>query len=245
MSGVSGHDVVGVWLRNAAGMVEQNQISGGCGDASAIGILADDASARVQNNLISAGACTAAPTVTPLNIGLRVLANNDPNEIDIDSNTIDGGGNGLGVCTSTAVELGVGSIAAPVAPKGLVRNNILRGGACILAATTGPGARTDFSETRATTDPRRFLNNDLDPSGTLYWDEGTTPKTAIGTVNGVPDITTSNNNISADPMFVSATDLHLRTGSMCIGAGAPNGAPITDFDGKARSPTNPSIGAYE
>jgi hypothetical protein len=248
VNGVSGHDVVGILLRNSGGMVEQNQITGGCGDASAIGILADDAFARVQNNLVSAGACTTALTVSPLNVGVRILANNDLNEMDVNSNTIDGGGNSLGVCTSTGVELGVGSKTAPVGPKGILRNNIMRGGACILAATTTTAARTDFSEARATTDPRLFQNNDLDSSGTpaptLYLDEGTTVRNSAGMINGLPDITTSG-NISANPMFVSPTDLHLGTGSACIGAGTPNGGPTTDLDGKARSPTKPSIGAYE
>ena len=47
-------------------------------------------------------------------------------------------------------------------------------------------------------------------------------------------------------MFVSfPTDLHLGTGSACMGAGTPTAAPATDFDGKLRSSTKPSIGAYE
>ena len=52
-------------------------------------------------------------------------------------------------------------------------------------------------------------------------------------------------NINADPRFVAApTDLHLKPGSPCTGAGTANGAPATDKDGKTR-PNPPSIGAYE
>lgn len=250
VSGGSASDVRGVWLLKDGTMVERNRITGGCGGQSAVGLLADDSFARIQNNLISAGACQNTLSASPTNIGLRVFGANDQNEIDVDSNTIDGGGNAaLTICTSAAIELGIGTNTAPAAPKGMVRNNILSGGACSLALTTTGPIRADFSEARATTDPRLFQNNDLDPSGTplptLYWDEGTTARTSADMVNGLTDITTSG-NISASPMFASPpTDLRLGTGSACIGAGTPVGAPATDFDGKARSTTKPSVGAYE
>jgi len=52
-------------------------------------------------------------------------------------------------------------------------------------------------------------------------------------------------NIDADPLFVSApADLHLQSGSPCLGAGTSAGAPATDKDGSTR-PNPPSIGAYE
>ncbi len=187
---------------------------------------------------------------SPKNIGLRVFSANNQNEIDVDSNTIDGGGNtGLFNCTGTAVELGIEPNMAPTAPKGIFRNNIMSGGACNPVVATSGSPRTDFSESVPATDPRLFQNNDLNPSGTpgpaLYLDEGTTPRTTADAINGLTDITTSG-NISADPKFVSApTDLVLGTGSACTGAGTPTGAPATDIDGKIRSTTKPSIGAYE
>lgn len=51
-------------------------------------------------------------------------------------------------------------------------------------------------------------------------------------------------NIDADPLFVSATDFHLQTGSPCLGAGTASGAPTTDITGASR-PNPPSIGAYD
>jgi len=53
-------------------------------------------------------------------------------------------------------------------------------------------------------------------------------------------------NINADPLFVNAFagDLHLKSGSPCLGAGTAMGAPATDTDGIPR-PNPPSIGAYE
>jgi hypothetical protein len=246
VTGSAGGNVIGVWLRNDGTLVERNVISGGCATQSAIGVLADDAFARLENNLLSGGACAQA-TLTPSmqSVGLLVYNANDRNEIDVDSNTIDGGGN-PGTCGSFAVQYGVGPETPPTAPKGIIRNNILRGGSC--------NSRTDFAEISTAADPRLFENNDLDPNGlilaptTLYLDENATAiRTAtggIGAVNGLTDIG-AHNNISALPMFVGASDLHLVAGSACIGAGTPAGAPLTDFDGKTRSTTAPSIGAYE
>ena len=51
-------------------------------------------------------------------------------------------------------------------------------------------------------------------------------------------------NVDADPLFFSASDLHLQVGSPCLGAGTVSGAPATTIDGKTR-PNPPSIGAYE
>jgi len=47
-------------------------------------------------------------------------------------------------------------------------------------------------------------------------------------------------------LFVNASsgDLHLKTGSPCLGGGTSNGAPPTDLDGNPR-PNPPSMGAYE
>ena len=41
-------------------------------------------------------------------------------------------------------------------------------------------------------------------------------------------------NINADPLFISAADLHLQNGSPAINAGTATGAPGDDFDGDAR-----------
>jgi len=171
--------------------------------------------------------------------------------MDINSNTIDGGGN-TGICTSTAMALEVGT-TAPAAPKGMVRNNILTGGACTLSATSG-AIRSDFVEAATTTDPRLFQNNDLDSSGTpaatLYLDEGTTTKPTIQSVNGLTD-TTVGGNINAPPMFMSFTgdlsteDLRLKTGSACFGAGTTTGAPANDLLNMSRLGKIPTIGAYQ
>jgi len=53
------------------------------------------------------------------------------------------------------------------------------------------------------------------------------------------------NSISADPQFVSETNLQPFTGSPVIAAGTPIVGVTTDFTGASRSGTTPSIGAYE
>ena len=71
----------------------------------------------------------------------------------------------------------------------------------------------------------------------------------IAAVNALSDAAANvivRNNISADPRFVAFPgNQHLMTGSPCLSAGTGAGVPATDFDGKARSTTRPTIGAYE
>jgi hypothetical protein len=52
-------------------------------------------------------------------------------------------------------------------------------------------------------------------------------------------------NISVDPSFVNyPADVHLKAGSLCIGAGTPTGAPSLDMDNKPRD-AMPDIGPDE
>jgi hypothetical protein len=158
------------------------------------------------------------------------------NEVEIDSNTIIAGG--AGQCESVAAGIGLGNGAGPTAPHGIFRNNIMRaGGACSIG-------RDDFIETEAGASPRIFSHNDLDPTGmpTLYLLPQPPSPTTVGDIN---QLTGASGNVSLDPMFVSATDLHLAAGSLCINAGSAADPPRTDFDGKPRSDGLPDIGAFE
>jgi hypothetical protein len=51
-------------------------------------------------------------------------------------------------------------------------------------------------------------------------------------------------SVLADPLFVSATDLHLRAGSPAIGRGEPLGFTV-DLDGKPLPATGIDAGAYQ
>ncbi len=59
-----------------------------------------------------------------------------------------------------------------------------------------------------------------------------------------PSNNTTQNNIIANPLFVSASDFHLQSGSPAIGAGLSIASITTDFEGSA-SKNPPSIGVYE
>ena len=109
--------------------------------------------------------CPTVMTASPINIGLRILANNDQTR-----------------WTSTRTPSTVAATPrrlhqhrgrawcweprAPVAPKGILRNNIMTGGICLVAATTG--APTAPTSPKRCPPPIRalFQNNDLDSVGT-------------------------------------------------------------------------------
>jgi len=123
-----------------------------------------------------------------------------------------------------------------------LRNNIIansivnsaNGGAKAYAIYNA-GASTVFSS---------INHNDYFASGT----QGvlgflTTDKTNL--VDWQAATTQDANSISADPQFVSETNLQPFTGSPVLAAGTPIVGVTTDFTGAARSVTTPSIGAYE
>jgi hypothetical protein len=231
--GQGGGTVVGLSLHGTGALVDRNTITGGCGSKTTTAVLAEDAFSRIENNIVHGGSCGLG-AATPEADGVRVHVAAGANEVDVNSNTIDAGG--AGQCQSVAAGIGLGNTAGPKTPHGIFRDNILRAGGCALD-------RIGFIETEAGIRPRIFENNDLDPTGpptSLYLRPTASPMT-IGAVNMLPGAA---GNISADPLFVGVSDLHLQAGSPCVNAGTPAGAPKVDFDGKARD-DKPDIGAYE
>ncbi|HVE83161.1 MAG TPA: choice-of-anchor Q domain-containing protein, partial [Myxococcales bacterium] len=251
-AGQAGQDAYGLWLQNTGASVDGNRIVGGTCTPRGTGIYAENAFARVTNNQVL-GAIPPAPggTCTRGNqrsLGLQVVNSAGPNEVDVHSNTISGGGTILSTtCVSAGLVLGSGTPDGGQPPagggKGTYRNNILRSGEC-------PN-RYDVWELDAGADPRVFQNNDLDPyttgigSTVLYLDEGGNAINLIGSVNSASDMTASG-NVSGDPLFRSyATfDWHLDAGSPCINQGTATGAPALDIDGDPRDAT-PDIGCDE
>ncbi len=242
ITGRGGGVAYGVWLGQTGAYVADNVVRGGCA-GTAIGVYAEDSYARLENNRIFGYVqtdCSGSPPVVSKSYGLQVFTADGPNEIDVHSNFIDGGGTSSGSCESWGAAMNVTGTPSSV-PSGVFRNNIFRAGTCT-------GGHTGFAELVAAADPRIFEHNDFDPANNptaLYLDEGNSPLATPGAVNALVDMTVVG-NISADPQFVSyPTDLHLSAGSMCDGAGTSNGAPALDMDGAARDPNTPDIGPDE
>ena len=65
----------------------------------------------------------------------------------------------------------------------------------------------------------------------------------MSTIRNLPNFWEDNSPFPSDPLFLSASDLHLKSGSPAIGSGTKLNLP-SDFDGNAwKNP--PSIGAFE
>lgn len=111
-----------------------------------------------------------------------------------------------------------------------LRNNVLFGtvGNAIEILTTSGLLSSDY--------------NDLYSTGTYvgYWGGNRTDLSAYQTASS-----TEANSISADPDFVSATDLHVNAGSPTDASATPISGFTTDIDGETRNTTTPDIGADE
>ena len=83
-----------------------------------------------------------------------------------------------------------------------------------------------------------------DTGDEVFTGSGTTP--AVVSYCDVQGSYPGTGNIDTDPQFVNAAcgDLHLKSGSSCIGVGTATGTSATDKDGNLRA-NAPSIGAYE
>ncbi len=109
---------------------------------------------------------------------------------------------------------------------------------CTLTGNTGGTAVIQVKGTTTLTDDILYGDSGGEVRGSItasYCDIGQVPGVYAGT-----------GNLNADPKFVSAADLHLQSGSPCIGGGtssAPAYSP-TDHDGFLYG-SPPSLGAYE
>jgi hypothetical protein len=149
--------------------------------------------------------------------------------------------------TLAALVLRASDQSPPEFPLGVFRNNYLRSfkGA---QATCREGDYC-FAEASSSADPAIFSHNSLDSGlvidpdkGPSYLDEGTTPLCTAAEVNALADMTASGNVEECE--VIEGFSLRLASGSLCIDAGTPEGAPAHDIDGDLRGPS-PDIGADE
>jgi hypothetical protein len=234
ISGRGGADIAGVALLGPAQtLVAANRIEGGCPTSNAVGLLTEGALARIQNNVLHGGSCTAGVSSDAgLFVGAMLLADATLHEVDLHSNAITGGGNNPSQCVSVGIVIDQRpDAAAPLGPRGLLRNNVVDHGVCPTGAVVREGT--------VETDPRIFEHNALVPAShggvPLYLDEGQTVLSTAAAVNALSDITASGNlDTAARPSFGTQGFPGLGAGSPLRNAGTCAGAPATDWEGDPR-----------
>jgi hypothetical protein len=236
ITGQGGTTSYGVFLGRTGPFINNNHLDAGCPTVEGNGLYSLTSFARVQNNYITGPICANGLANNYMRAyGVHVISTNVQSEIDLHSNDIFAAGLN-NICTGSALAFdALQGGAPPIAPLGIVRNNILEAGGC--------PTRYQVNELNNTADPRLFENNDLyaigNPPTALYRDENMTNLTMLAQVNGLVAGPVAANNISANPTFVNyPTDLHLQAGSMCIDKGTMSGAPATDFEGQMRPRAN-------
>jgi hypothetical protein len=236
IAGGTGRSSIGLALTGRSAVVDGNRIESGCGESTSTGVLLEYSSARLQNNLILGSRCSSGGGPPPTFRGLHMVFGGDPsaaggepsvssNDIEPQSKSTDCRSFGVLVDRTDTAELVAGSL----------RNNIVSAGIC--------SERYGVSESERAA-LRAFDHNDL------YAPEAGTTPVVLYRRNGV-DVTAAmlsndSKNISELPGYVSATDLHLVSGSKCVDRGTVTDAPSEDADGTTRPQGDGfDIGAFE
>jgi hypothetical protein len=173
-------------------------------------------------------------------IGIRIQA--PAGGVKVYNNSISLSGNTLGEANALSTGIGVGSGARPDLRNNIIVNNLgLAGGAGI--GSCGVYFQ-DTTNLATTLDHNLYYVN---PSGSGV--------NAIGMIDTSPSVTLASwqsatgqetHGMVGDPLFVSATDLHVSgPGSPAGNAGGSLGDVTRDFDNQTRSTLSPDIGADE
>lgn len=254
--GASGEDDKGIWLATGTrnSKVSGNTINGlaytGTTGYGAQGLYLStgvtDAGILVYNNSISGISGDGWNyTTTPLDNPIGIAVTGTQTGIGIYHNSIHLSGNTLNKTSamSMGIYLGNGSVAD-------IRNNIIVNNLGLLSAT-GYGATGIYAAT-ANTQFTAINNNayyaNPSGSGVKYIGQiGSTGQSLLADWAAATGGDTR--SVLYQPVFVSATDLHLQNtdgANWCLeGAAVPLAVVTTDLDGDTRSLTKPDIGADE
>jgi len=244
INGRGGVDSVGVYLRGASSaVVDRNIIQGGCGSTWATGVIADDSTARIQNNVIGTALCVDSVANGSDFVGLWVANGGAANEPDVHSNAIFGGGGPSMACLSTglALDLSVWS-GTPTGPLGIFRNNLIHPGVC--------NSSHGVWERSASADPRIFENNAVANTsgvGALYLDENATILSNESQINALTDMVVSANiDQGCGFTYNPGAPVTMPSSSPCRNTGTSAAAPGWDYHGDPRpQETAPEIGPDE
>ena len=226
------NELYGITLSGlSAPLVDSNNVyAGECSQGNfistgGIGVYMESAGARLVNNIIFGGFCSAS-------IGMHVnyvpLDQGSVEASIINSNYINASGrdNGWG---SQSVGISLSSESDNVAPMDEFRNNIVDAGYA--------SNRVGVLEQDSMSDPRSFDYNDLvGATDALYVDENSDWLVSIDQVNALSDMETGS-NMSVYPDLVNPIpfgDFHLNDSSPLIDAGTDLDAPDHDYEGDAR-----------
>lgn len=244
IAGGTDQEAVGLAISTGSPRVEGNRIEGGCGSRMTTAVLLDGSSASLKNNLIWGGRCAGSGTGASQSsfLGVHIVSSTTTSDPDVHSNDIEP----LGVASTETPCQSVGVLverSAGNASGGSLRNNIIASGICNqrFAIEEASNAKLLVME-----------NNDLyGPDGAvasadpvvLYRRDGLDFTTASAVNSGVSG---AKANLSVDPQYTSASDLHLQSGSACLDRGTADGAPSSDYDMVPRPRgAGYDIGAYE
>ena len=197
-----------------------------------------NANVRISNNFVQVTAGSGYSGTTFSNLGIRLSGTQSG--INIYYNSV----NMTGTDVYNAVSVSAG-LAVVSGSTGLdVRNNIFRN-SIVNSGNSGAKAYALYSTAPASAFTN-INNNDYFVSGTqavlAYFNAD------VATLAALRSATTGTgqdaNSITADPMFVSTTDLHVLSAALDAAA-TPIAGITTDIDGDVRNATTPDIGADE
>jgi hypothetical protein len=250
--GATSEDDRGIWLASGTrnSIVQRNKIYSlkytGTGGYGAYGVAVSSATMSANNSIVnnviynlSGDGWNYTSIIGDNPHGIYIFSTQSG--INVYYNSIYLYGNTLNQTNalSTGICVATGSVAD------IQDNNVVNN--LGLLAATGYGSAGIFVQSGASQLlPSNYNNWYVSPTGSGAMNVGQIATTGYTTLAAWQAASSQDlNSISADPQFVSETDLRPALGSPVLAAGTPIAGITTDFLGVTRSATNPTIGAYE